>query len=131
MINRYFWRLEDVKTGERVALPQLCADFRGENWTVYDGTPPRQPGSSGHVFVKAEDGRTREFYPTVFGLAWRLQPELATAARMMIARGGSFAGHLGQAYLAADTDNTWRLLEAFPDLFTRYLNEVQDAAAGR
>lgn len=131
MINRYFWRLEDVKTGERVTLPQLCADFRGESWTVYDGTPPRQPGSSGHVFVKAEDGRTREFYPTVFGLAWRLQPELATAARLMIARGGSFAGHLGQAYLVADMDNTWRLLEAFPDLFTRYLNEVQDAAAGQ
>jgi hypothetical protein len=127
-----FWRLEDAKTGQPVTLPLRRADFRGEpNWTVRGGRPPAEPGKAGHVWVTDEDDREREFYPSVYGLAWRLRPELATAARMMIARGGSFAGHLGQAYLAADTDNTWRLLAAFSDLFGRYLEEVQDAAAGQ
>ena len=123
-----FWRLEDAKTGEPVTLPQRRVDFRGEdNWTVHGGRPPAEPGRSGYVRVTDENDREREFYPSVYGLAWRLRPELATAALLM-ARGGSFAKHIGQAYLVADTNNTWRLLAAFPDLFERYLEELQHAA---
>lgn len=129
MINRFFWRLEDAKTGKPVTLPQQRADFRGETWTVFDGTPPRKLGSQGHIFVKDEDDRTREFYPSTHGLAWRLRPELFTASQLMRARGGHFASHLAQAYQVADQDNAWRILEAFSDLFTRYLEEVEHAAA--
>lgn len=128
MLNRYFWRLEDAKTGKPFAMRQQRADFRGETWTVFDGTPPRKLGSQGHVFVKDEDDRTREFYPSVFGLAWRLRPELFTASQLMRARGGGFAGYLAQAYQVADQDNAWRILEAFPDLFTHYLVEVENAS---
>jgi len=129
MLEPFFWRLKDAKTGEPVALPLRRADFRGEpNWTVYGGRPPAEPGKAGHVWVTDEDDREREFYPSVYGLAWEIRPELKTAALRMIARGGSFAKHIGQAYLVADSDNTWRLLEAFPELFERYLEEVERAA---
>lgn len=128
MINRFFWRLEDAKTGKPVTLPVKRADFRGETWTVFDGTPPRKLGSQGHIFVKDEDDRTREFYPSTHGLAWRLRPELLTASQLMRARGGGFASCLAEAYQVADQDNAWRILEAFPDLFTRYLEEVEHAS---
>lgn len=129
MLNRYFWRLEDAKTGKPVTLPLRRVDFRGEDsWTVFDGTPPRKLGSQGHIFVKDEDDRTREFYPGVYGLAWRLRPELFTASQLMRARGGGFASCLAEAYQVADQDNAWRILEAFPDLFTRYLEEVENAS---
>lgn len=128
MLNRFFWRLEDAKTGKPVTLPLQRADFRGETWTVFAGTPPRKLGSQGHILVKDEDDRTREFYPSTFGLAWRLRPELFTASQLMRARGGGFASHLAQAYQVADQDNAWRILEAFSDLFTRYLEEVEHAS---
>lgn len=129
MPQSVFWCLEDAKTGEPVTLPLRRVDYRGEDsWTVRGGRPPAKLSSTGHVWVTDEDDREREFYPSVYGLAWKLKPELRTAAQLMITRGGSFAGHLGRAYLVADSDNTWRLLEAFPELFERYLEEVERAA---
>ena len=94
-------------------------------------TARRRASSAARVifFVKDEDDRTREFYPSTHGLAWRLRPELFTASQLMRARGGGFASHLAQAYQVADQDNAWRILEAFSDLFTRYLEEVENAAA--
>lgn len=47
--------------------------------------------------------------------------DLHRAAHLMIERGGSFAASIGSAYLAADSDNRRRLLEAFGDLFARTL----------
>lgn len=127
MLEPFFWRLKDAKTGEPVTLPHDRADFRGEPWTVYGGCPPTKLGSTGRVHVKDENDREREFYPSVYGLAWEIRPELMTAAVLM-ARDGSFTKHIGLAYLAADTSNAWRLLEAFPELFERYLEEVERAA---
>jgi len=127
MLEPFFWRLKDAKTGEPVALPHDRADFRGEPWTVYGGCPPAKPGSTGRVYVQDENRREREFYPSVYGLAWEIRPELMTAAVLM-ARDGSFTKHIGLAYLTADMSNTWRLLEAFPELFERYLEEVERAA---
>ncbi len=37
--------------------------------------------------------------------------------------GGSFAGAIGEAYIAADPQNRARLRAAFPDLFTQFFNE--------
>lgn len=42
------------------------------------------------------------------------------AARVMEDIGGSFAAHLARAFYAADSHNTARLLEAFPEMFERY-----------
>jgi hypothetical protein len=42
------------------------------------------------------------------------------AARYMEQYGGSFASHIAKAFIYADSDNTQRLLKAFPDLFLRY-----------
>lgn len=129
-MNPNFWHLIDERTGEPVMLPLQRVDFRGEdNWTVYGGRPPTAPGKSGYVHVKDEDDRTREFYPQVYGLAWRLRPELHAGARIMRNRGGSFASYLAQAYQVADAGNTWRLLEAFDDLFSRYMAEAEHEPA--
>lgn len=42
------------------------------------------------------------------------------AAHMMYDQGGSFARAIAQAFYVADSDNTQRLLKAFPDLFLKY-----------
>ena len=36
--------------------------------------------------------------------------------------GGSFAASIGAAYIAADSHNAPRLVEAFPELFARFAN---------
>ena len=46
--------------------------------------------------------------------------ELAQAARNMIEYGGSFASNIGNAYVVADSDNSARLVAAFPELFQKY-----------
>ena len=54
------------------------------------------------------------------------QPLIATrdqylpAAELMQRMGGSFVSAIADAFFAADSHNTQRLLIAFPDLFTRY-----------
>ena len=48
------------------------------------------------------------------------------AAALMEQQGGSFARHIARAYFAADTDNTQRLLKAFPDLFMRYRRMAEE-----
>lgn len=124
-MNPIFWCLIDVATNQPVQLPQRRENFRREHsWTVRGGRPPTAPGKAGYVWVQDEDDREREFYPSVYGLRWSLRPELHAAARLMIQRGGGFACRLAEAYLVADQDNAWRLLEAFDDLFARYLDEV-------
>ena len=121
-----FWRLEDEKTGEPVSLPAQRMTFRGESWTVTGGNPPHTPNSTGRAegVQNAVPRINGEFYPSVFGLRWSLRPELHAAAQLMIQRGGGFAGRLAEAYLVADSHNAWRLLDAFDDLFARYLDEV-------
>lgn len=130
-MNSNFYELVDERTRAPVRLPDRRVDFRGEhNFTVYGGTPPKKLGSTGRVRVKDEDAREAEFYPSVFGLAWQLRPQLHTAAQLMQTGGGFLAG-IGRAYQAADASNAWRLLQAFEDEFTHYLGEVDRAAAGR
>ena len=41
-------------------------------------------------------------------------------ARAMIDHGGAFAQRLGQAYLAADSDNAAKLETYFAEIFARY-----------
>lgn len=130
-MNSNFYELVDDRTRAPVRLPNQRVDFRGEhNFTICGGTPPKKLSSRGHVFVKDENDRTREFYPNVFGLAWQLRPQLHTAAQLMQTGGGFLAG-IGRAYQAADASNAWRLLQAFEDEFAHYLGEVDRAAAGR
>jgi hypothetical protein len=49
------------------------------------------------------------------------------AAQLMESQGGSFARYIAKAYFAADSDNTQRLLKAFPDLFLKYRRMAEDA----
>jgi hypothetical protein len=53
-----------VKIGERVKT------FRGEDCTVLGGTSPLHEGSSGRVYVEADEGWKQELYPTVFKMRW-------------------------------------------------------------
>ena len=44
-----------------------------------------------------------------------------TASRVMRESGGSFAGAIGDAYQCADSHNRWLLIQAFQDLFKRFM----------
>jgi hypothetical protein len=46
--------------------------------------------------------------------------ELNLAANNMRMYGGSFAGHIANAYFVADSTNVVRLVDAFPELFEKY-----------
>jgi hypothetical protein len=50
------------------------------------------------------------------------------AAQLMESQGGSFARYIAKAYFAADSDNTQRLLKAFPDLFLKYRRMAEEDA---
>lgn len=44
----------------------------GETWTLTGARAPHKPSSTGRIYVKGEgDGMTREFFPSVCGLAWK------------------------------------------------------------
>ena len=42
--------------------------------------------------------------------------------------GGSFASHIADAYMSADSHNRRRLIDAFGDLFRRFMPSVTDEA---
>jgi hypothetical protein len=42
--------------------------------------------------------------------------------------GGSFAGFIGDAYMSADSHNRRRLIDAFGDLFRRFMPSITDEA---
>ena len=42
--------------------------------------------------------------------------------------GGSFAGHIADAYMSADSHNRLRLIYAFGDLFRRFMHSVTEEA---
>ena len=50
------------------------------------------------------------------------------AAMLMQRIGGSFAAHIAKAFIHADSDNTQRLLKAFPELFMRYRRMAEEDA---
>lgn len=50
---------------------------------------------------------------------------LLSAARLMEAEGGSFAGHIARAFYVADSTNKERLLTAFDDLFCKFYKEYR------
>lgn len=119
-INGLFWELVDSETGEPFALPGRRADFRGEVDRIKGGQPPHKPHSTGTV--QTDSG---QYYPTVYGLEWRLTADLARAAQLMRRRGGSFAAALGDAYMCADAYERWRLVDAFDDVFARALEALR------
>jgi hypothetical protein len=49
--------------------------------------------------------------------------ELHKAARKMEAQGGSFASRIAAAYFYADLSNRRKLLDAFGDLFERFIEK--------
>ena len=42
--------------------------------------------------------------------------------------GGSFASHIADAYMVADSHNSLKLIEAFYDLFRRFMTSVTEEA---
>ena len=48
------------------------------------------------------------------------------AAHYMEQYGGSFASYIAKAFIHADSDNTQRLLKAFPDLFLKYRRQAEE-----
>lgn len=48
------------------------------------------------------------------------EAEQLQAIRLMRVYGGSFAGHIADAWLVADSHNTLRLAAAFPDLLEKF-----------
>lgn len=47
------------------------------------------------------------------------------AARLMEREGGIFASHIAQAFYAADTTNSERLLTAFDELFCKFYRQYR------
>ncbi len=47
------------------------------------------------------------------------------AALLMESEGGSFAGHIAQAFYVADTTNRERLLTAFDELFCKFYRQYR------
>ena len=56
---------------------ELVRSSKDEAYVVKGGTPPHKPSSTGRVWVTLADDSTwnREFFPTVFNMAWRLDEE--------------------------------------------------------
>jgi hypothetical protein len=50
---------------------------------------------------------------------------LHKAAQQMEKEGGSFAGHIARAFYVADNTNTYKLVEAFDDLFAEYYRKYR------
>jgi hypothetical protein len=53
------------------------------------------------------------------------------AALLMQDTGGSFASAIGKAFIVADRNNMFTLLNAFPDLFERYATIAAEQDARR
>tara|TARA_R110001632_G_scaffold151147_2_gene268740 strand:- start:179 stop:424 length:246 start_codon:yes stop_codon:yes gene_type:complete len=60
-----------------VCAKELVTSSTGDKWVIEGGTPPHKPSSTGRVWVRLLDDPTwnREFFPSVFGMEWRLQRE--------------------------------------------------------
>jgi hypothetical protein len=63
------WRLVYKASGAEVNLGDRTKDFRGEEWEVTGGSPPKTEASTGRVYVK-RDGPERGFYPSVMEMEW-------------------------------------------------------------
>ena len=57
-----------------VCAKELVTSSTGDKWVVEGGVPPHKPSSTGRVWVRLLDDPTwnREFFPSVFGMEWRL-----------------------------------------------------------
>ena len=60
------WLLIDSVTQKSIKPGQHVENFRGIRSVITGGKAPHTPASSGRVFT--DEGR--EYYPTVFSLAW-------------------------------------------------------------
>jgi len=49
---------------------------RGVSYTVTGGRAPRTGGSTGRVWVESADGDFGEYFPSVFGMEWRVTDKL-------------------------------------------------------
>ena len=58
------------KDGREVVVGETVTDFRGDTATVTGWETPRSPASTGRLYVKAEDGWTQGYYPSVFDCEW-------------------------------------------------------------
>lgn len=70
----------DSKTRKPLEKDQLIANFRGEQFRVVGGCPPRKPGSVGYIdvaFIDDEQGQTPwSYYVTVFNAVWLGEQEV-------------------------------------------------------
>lgn len=53
--------------------------------------------------------------------------EILSISNAMIKFGGSFASNLGKALLVADSENTKKILAAFPELISQYKRLTDEA----
>ena len=61
------WTLVYKESGLPVSAGDRHMSFRGNEATIFTGRPPHKPSSEGFVYTSD----SREFYPSVFSLAWR------------------------------------------------------------
>ena len=70
-------KLVDTETGSTINTGAERIDFRGEEWIITGGEPPKHSGSTGRVLCTpkhysgpfAHDS-THSYYPSVFNLKW-------------------------------------------------------------
>ena len=65
-----------------VCAKELATSSTGEQWVAEGGSPPHKPSSTGRVWVRLADDSTwnREFFPSVFGMEWRLDDVSTTGS---------------------------------------------------
>ena len=60
------------RKGRLAELGDTLTSSSGESYVLSGASSPHKPSSTGRVYVRREDdGMGREFFPSVFGLAWK------------------------------------------------------------
>ncbi len=57
-------------SGAAVQVGEVCSTGKGETVTITGGRAPRNPGSSGRVWVRLANGTQTEYYPNVVNAKW-------------------------------------------------------------
>jgi hypothetical protein len=70
---RVTWTLEYCgdRKGETPNIGDTIEDACGESFVLLDTQPPHKPESTGRVIVQNDEGRTMEYFPSVFNMAFK------------------------------------------------------------
>lgn len=93
-----------TEKGERpVEVGVILTSFRGNKDKLVGGDAPHKPASTGHVYTKnIKDGWANRFYPSVYGLKWKMFSPMRNNPRSKI-------------LMQKKAGRGWTTLRKFPD----------------